>query len=82
MVDYTFVRQNSPSVSFFFARLGVYLEFLSGQRPQVGLFVSRSCAFRPVLFELYPLIRRSLIQYHLAREMAKERVRDTEVRLS
>ena len=39
MFDYTAVRLDSPSVSFLFARLGVFLEFPSGHCPQVGRFV-------------------------------------------
>ena len=82
MVDHTAVRLGSPFVSFFLARLGVFLEFSGGRRPQMGLFVSRECAFRRVLLKLYPLIRHSLIQHHLLSEMAEEGVVGTEVRLS
>ena len=52
MVDYFAIRLDSSSISFFFARLGVFLEFLSGQCPLVGLFVPRVCALRLVLLEL------------------------------
>ena len=66
MVDFSFVRQESPSISFFFARLGVFLECSGGHFPQVGLFLPRYyVAFRPVFITLYPLIRRSLIAHHL-----------------
>ena len=34
MVDFDFVRQECPSISFFFARLGVYLEYSSSWGPQ------------------------------------------------
>ena len=54
MVDYIAIRLKSPSVSFFFARLGVFLKYLSGLRPQVGLFMPHDCAFRSVLLELSP----------------------------
>ena len=39
MVDFDFIKKETPSVSFFFARLGVFLEPSGGRRPQVGLFV-------------------------------------------
>ena len=57
MVDFSFIRQEASSISFFFARLGVFLEFSGGHRPQVGFFffLPRDCgAFRPVLTTLYP----------------------------
>ena len=64
----------SPSISFFFARLGVFLESSSGQRPPLGLSASWVCALKPVLLELYPLIHQSFIWHHLNNEMVKERV--------
>ena len=68
MVDYTAIRIESLSMSFFFffARLGVYLEYSSGRRCQVGLFVIQDCALRPVLLKLYPLTCHFLIWHHLA----------------
>ena len=33
MIDFAFIRQETPSISFFFARLEVFLEHSSGQRP-------------------------------------------------
>ena len=81
MVDFVFLMQHTPFVSFFFARLGVFLEYSVGKHPQVGLFLPRCCAtFRHVLVTLYPLIWRSIIQYHL--EMAVVEERDFEVRSS
>ena len=82
MVDYAVVRLGTPSVSFFFGRLGIFLEYSSGRRPQMGLFVSRECAFRPVLLELYHLIHHSLIQHHLVSKKVEERVVVSKVRLS
>lgn len=82
MVDHTVVRLGSPFVSFFFARLGDFLEFFGGCHPQMGLFMSRECAFRRVLLKLYPLIQHSLIQHHLVSDMAEEGVVGAEVRLS
>ncbi|KAL0004881.1 hypothetical protein SO802_012442 [Lithocarpus litseifolius] len=48
----------------------------------MGLFVSRECAFRPVLLEPYLLIRHSLIQHHLMSKVVEERVVGSKVRLS
>ena len=78
MVDFDFIRQECPSTSFFFARLGVYLEYSSGGQPQVGLYMSRFIAFKIVLLSLYPLIRHSLIKYHL--EMTNVEYRGDDVR--
>ena len=33
MVDFAFIRQKGPSISFFFARLGVFLKRFGGHRP-------------------------------------------------
>ena len=30
MVDFVFIRQERPSISFIFARLGVFLEYFAG----------------------------------------------------
>ena len=73
MVGFVSLRQQTPSVSFFFARLGVFLEHSSGKRPQVGLFLPRSyAALRPFLVTLYPLIRHSLIKHHLEMVVIEE----------
>ena len=79
MVDFDFIRKEAPSISFFFARLGVFLESSGGRHPQVGLFVPQNYgAFRPVLIGLYPLLRRSLITHHL--EMTAIEYRDSDIR--
>ena len=81
MVDFDFIKKETPSVSFFFARLGVFLESSGGHCPHVGLFIPWDFgAFRPVLISLYPLIRHSLITYHL--EMTAIKYRDSDVRSS
>ena len=62
MVDLSLVRRECTSVSFFFARLGVFLEKSGGKRPRVGSFLPCDCAaFRPVLLDFHPLIQHSLI---------------------
>ena len=81
MVDFDFIRKETPSVSFFFARLGVFLESFGGHRPHVGLFIPRDCgAFRPILIGLYPLLYCSLIAHHL--EMTAIEYKDSDVRSS
>ncbi|KAL0010941.1 hypothetical protein SO802_006049 [Lithocarpus litseifolius] len=60
----------------------VFLEYSSGWRPQVGLFVVRDCALRSVLLKLYPLLRHFLIRHHLPSEMVEERFIGDEVRSS
>lgn len=82
MVGFFAIRVDSPSVSFFFARLSVFLESLGGQHPQVGLFMSRDCALRLVLLKVHPLICHSLIQYHLVSEMVEEMVMGVGIRSS
>ena len=64
MVGFEFLSQGCLSVSFFFALLGVFLEYSSGRHPQIGLFMSCFSALRPILFFLYPQIRQSLIRHH------------------
>ena len=81
MVDFAFIMQEAPSISFFFTRLGVFLDFSSGHHTQVDLFLPRYYgAFRPVLTTLYPLIHHSLIAHHL--EMISIEYRDINVRSS
>ena len=80
MVDFDFIGQECPSISFFFARLGVYLEYSSCRRPQASLFVSRFIAFKPVFLTFYPLIRHSLIKHDL--EMTTIKYREDDLRSS
>ena len=53
MVDYSKITYIFPSVSFFFSRLGAFLEPSSGHCPRVRLFASQDSALRLVLIELY-----------------------------
>ncbi|KAL0001219.1 hypothetical protein SO802_015000 [Lithocarpus litseifolius] len=81
MVDFAFIRKETPSILFFFARLEVFLESSGGHCPHVSLFVPHDYgAFRLVLTSLFPLIRCSLIAYHL--EMTAIKYRDSDVRSS
>ena len=64
MVDLCLVWRVCPFISFFFARLGVFLEKFGGKRPLVRSFLPRDCVtFRPVLLDFHPSIRHSLISY-------------------
>ena len=67
-----------PLSLFFFAQLGVFLEYSSGRHPQVGLFVPHFSALRPVLFFLYPLICQSLIKHHSEMATIEYRVDDVQ----
>ena len=81
MVDFDFIRKETTSISFFFARLGVFLESSGGCHPHVGLFVPQDCgAFRLVLIGLYPLLHCSLIAHHL--EMTVIEYSDNNIRSS
>ena len=79
MVDYTEDRVASPSVPFFFARLGVFLESSNERRPKVGFFVPCDCAFRLVLVQLFPLIHHSLYLFYLAKEIVQEEVKSSDL---
>ena len=81
MVDFDFIKNETPFVSFFFTRLGVFLKSSGGRRPHVGLFVPRDRgAFRPILISLYPLLYQSLIAHQL--EMIAIEYRESDVRSS
>ena len=53
MVDYSVVRSNCPSISFFFTRLSSLLEVVGRQRSEAGLFMGRDCSFKFVLRFLF-----------------------------
>ncbi|KAK9988717.1 hypothetical protein SO802_028956 [Lithocarpus litseifolius] len=56
MVDYSLVRLDCPSVSFFFARLCGLLESVGRSRPQVRRFIGRDYPFRLALVFLFSLV--------------------------
>ena len=60
MVDYSLVRLDCPSVSFFFACLCGFLEAIGRKHPKVRLFIGRNCLFRFVFLFLFPLVHRSV----------------------
>ena len=71
-----FLVKSAPRSLFSSLDLGVFLEYSSGHRPQVGLFVSRCSALRPILFTLYPLIHQSLVRYHSEMDPIEYRTSD------
>ena len=75
MVDYSKVSHLSPSISFFFARLGAFLESSSGHCPQVN-------AFGLVLTKFYPLLCQSLNLFQSLREMSVEERVGSKIRSS
>ena len=60
MVSGSEVRVICPSVSFFFARLGVALGVSSDFLPLVGDFVFAGCGLSVVIGELSPILGHSL----------------------
>ena len=82
MVDHYEIRRLSPSVSFFFARLGVFLGSSSGCRPPIKDFISRDSTLSLVLADLYPLLYQSLNWFQSLREMFVEERVGSEIRSS
>ena len=81
MVDYSLVRSDYPSISFFFVHLCGLLESIDRRRLGVGLFVGRDCPYRLVLLSISPLVHRSVgIAQTLA--MSGEEVRSSELETS
>ena len=60
MVDYSPVRLDCPSVSFFFAHLCGLFKVVSRKRPRVGHFIEKHYPYRSILPFLFSLV------YHLA----------------
>ena len=56
MVEFSVVRLDYPSISFFFARLCSLLEAIRRHRPKVRLFMGRNCPLRFALCSLFPLV--------------------------
>ena len=61
MVAYSDIRRTSPSVAFFFTRLGVFIGCSSGHYPQIGDFTLGDNGLNLVLGDLYPLLCQSLV---------------------
>ena len=83
MVSTTEVRLAYPSVSFFFARLGVALGVSSDFFPLVGDFVFEGCGLSVVLRELSPILGQSLAWFEgEAKRMSEVRSSELEIGLS
>ena len=82
MFDYFDIRRTSPSISFFFARLGAFLGSLSGHCPQVGGFVLGDSNLELALVSLYPLLRQSLDWFGIVRDVLRRERMGSEIRSS
>ena len=54
------IRHTSPSVAFFFARLGAFIGYSSGLYPPIRDFTLSDSSLSLVLGDLYPLLCKSL----------------------
>ena len=82
MVDYSDIRCTSPSIAFFFARLGAFLGSLSGHCPWVGGFVLGDSGLKLALVSLYPLLHQSLDWFRSMREVLRRERMGLEIRSS
>ena len=82
MVDYSDIRNTSPSVAFFFARLGAFLGSPSGHCLRVGGFVLGDSGLELALVSLYPLLRQSLDWFRSMREVLRRERMGSEIRSS
>ena len=83
MVSGSEVRVICPSVSFFFARLGVALGVSGDFLPLVGDFVFAGCGLSVVIGELSPILGQSLAWFEgETRRMAEVRSSELETGLS
>ena len=82
MVDYSDIRITSPSVAFFFARLGVFIGFSSGHCPQIGDFTLGDSGLSLVLGDQYPLLCQSLGWFESVRGVLRKENMSSEVRFS
>ena len=82
MVDYSVVRDDCPSIAFFFARLGCLLESVEGECLKwVSLFVREDYPYKSVISSLFPLVSHSTKVARLLK-MSEVRSSDLEMGLS
>ena len=82
MVDYSAIRVDCPSITFFFAHLGSLLESIEGEHLEmINSFVRKDCPYTSVLSSLFPLVSRSAEVARLLR-MSEVRSSDLETGLS
>ena len=82
MVDYSDIRRTSPSIAFFFARLGAFIGSFSGHCPRVKDFILGDSSLGLVLGDLYPLLCKSLDWFRSIREALRRENMDSEDRSS
>lgn len=82
MVDYSEIRHLSPSISFFFTRLGASLSSSGNYCPWVGDFALGDSSLGLVLGDLYPLLRQSLDWFRTVWENLMEERMGSEIRSS
>ena len=82
MVDYSNIRRTSPSVAFFFARLGASLGSSSDHYSRVRDFVLGDGNLGLVLGDLYPLLHRSLDWFGTVRKVLRRERMGSKVRSS
>ena len=81
-MDYSNIRRISPSVAFFFTRLGVFIGCSSGYYPQIGDFALGDSSLSLVLGDLYPLLCRSLSWFESVQGVLRRESMSSEVRSS
>ena len=81
MVDYSVVRLDCPSISFFFAHLSSLLEVGGRQHLEVGLFVGKDCSFRFAFHFLFPLVHHSMWFAQPLIMSRKDEVRSSELEI-
>ena len=82
MVDYFDIRHTSPSITFFFARLGVILGSFSDHYLQVGNFVLSDSSLGLMLGSLCLLLHQSLDWFGCVQESLRKGNMDSGVRSS
>ena len=81
MVDYSLVRLDCPSMSFFFVRLCGLLQFACRKCPLVGFFVGTNCPFKFLLLFLFLLVYHSIGFAQTLIMFGKEEVRTSELEM-
>ena len=81
-MNYIDIRRTSPSIAFFFTRLGVLIGCSSRHYPQIGDFALGDSSLSLVLGDLYPLLCQSLGWFDSMRGVVKREKMSSEVRSS
>jgi len=82
MVDYSAIRTDCPSITFFFAHIGSLLESIEGKHLKgISSFTRKDCPYTSILSSLFPLVSHSAEVARLLR-MSEVRSSDLEIGLS